>query len=81
MRIDTQAKQKSPIRFQFFGGAFFAAGFSSQLTLFNGVQFAGNAGEGRVRCRANLSNGSQANDNDQSQHDRILDSCWAVFSL
>ena len=45
------------------------------------VQVCCNLLEGSVGCGTNGLDRSQANDNDQSEHDRVLNSCWAIFRL
>lgn len=40
-----------------------------------------NVGEGRVCTASDRSDRAQANYNDQSEHNGVLNSCWAVFRL
>ena len=53
---------------------------SGQLRLVRqSLQFASDIGESRVCGATNGSDCGQADDHDQSQHNGVLNSCWAVF--
>jgi hypothetical protein len=41
----------------------------------------GNSAEGRGSTRTDSPDGSQADDDDQRQHHRVLDRGWAIFRL